>query len=392
MPDGNDARTVKVIEGLGHISAEAWDACAGTANPFQTHAFLSALEESGSATGDTGWLPRHLVVEDETGSVVAVTPLYVKNHSYGEYVFDWGWADAYERAGGRYYPKLQCAVPFTPVPGSRLMVRPDLPDGTRTQLKKTLLAGIAAVAEQLKLSSAHVTFCDEDEWALGPEQGFLQRIGQQFHWENDGYGSFDDFLGALSSRKRKAIRKERRVVAESGLDIRVLSGTEIEARHWDAFYRFYLSTTDKKWGSNYLHPEFFHLLGERLGERVALVMAFRDDRPIAGALNLIGDDCLYGRNWGAVEEHEFLHFECCYYQAIEFAIRRGLKRVEAGAQGPHKVQRGYLPARTYSLHWIRDPGLEAAVADFVRREQRGVDREMTAIAREHSPYRSTDDA
>lgn len=390
MPDGNDARTVKVIEGLDGIAADAWDACAGSQNPFLSHAFLSALEDSGSATGETGWLPRHLIVEDENGRVVACTPLYVKNHSYGEYVFDWGWADAYERAGGRYYPKLQGAVPFTPVPGPRLLVRSDIAGTERTRLKKTLLAGIAAVAEQLKLSSAHITFCEEEEWQLGPEQGFLQRIGQQFHWENQGYRTFDDFLANLNSRKRKAIRKERRIVAETDLDIRALSGKDIEERHWDAFYRFYLSTTDKKWGSSYLHREFFQMLGERLGDKVVLVMAFRGERPVAGALNLRGTDCLYGRNWGATEETEFLHFECCYYRAIEYAIEHGLQRVEAGAQGPHKVQRGYLPVTTYSLHWIRDPALENAVADFVRRERIGVEREMHAIQAEYSPYRSTE--
>ena len=390
MPDGSDAWTLKIIDGLGAVGAAEWDACAGGGNPFLSHAFLSALEDSGSVTGETGWLPRHLVIENGDGTLAACAPLYVKNHSYGEYVFDWGWADAYERAGGQYYPKLQCAVPFTPVPGQRLLVRQETAASERSGLKRMLLSGIAAVAEQMKLSSAHITFCDEDELPAGGELGFIQRFGQQFHWHNHGYADFDDFLAALQSRKRKAIRRERRAVAESGLDIRIFTGAEIESGHWDAFYGFYRSTTDRKWGESYLRRKFFHLLGQRLGDRVVLVLAMRGGTPVAGALNLLGDDCLYGRNWGALEHHPFLHFEACYYQAIDYAIAHGLARVEAGAQGPHKVQRGYLPAPTYSLHWVRDPGLEHAVADFVERERIQIEREIKAIVSIHSPYRSTE--
>jgi uncharacterized protein len=367
--------TGRVVTRLAEVDATEWDACAGSANPFVSHAFLEALEASGSATARTGWLPQHVLIED-TGRLVAAAPLYLKGHSYGEYVFDWGWADAYQRAGGRYYPKLQCAVPFTPVTGPRLMVRADAPAGARDALVEALLE----VARQ------HVTFPREDEWQCLGAAGFLQRTGQQYHWHNQGYRDFDDFLDALASRKRKQIKRERRDAQTSGLDIRVLTGKEIEPRHWDSFFRFYISTSDRKWGDPYLTREFFDLLGERLADRVALVVAEKDKTPVAGALNLVGEDTLYGRNWGCIGDFPFLHFECCYYQAIEFAIARKLTRVEAGAQGPHKIQRGYLPTRTFSAHWIADPGLARAVADFVRRETRSLERERAALA-EHSPYR-----
>ena len=390
MPDGDDSRTIKVLGGIDEISATEWDACAGGENPFVCHAFLSALEESGSVGIQTGWVPRHLVVESVDGRVDACAPLYVKSHSYGEYVFDWGWADAYERAGGRYYPKLQCAVPFTPVPGPRLLVRDDIPAAAAQDLRHILAAGMVRLADQLDVSSVHITFCEEDTWDTVGHGTYLKRLGQQFHWHNRGYADFDDFLGALASRKRKSIRKERRKVEELGLDIRTLTGAAIEPAHWDAFYEFYLSTTDKKWGQSYLRRRFFSLIGERMANKIALVMAFDGARPVAGALNLIGSNCLFGRNWGSLETHKFLHFECCYYRAIDFAIERGLARVEAGAQGPHKVQRGYLPTPTYSLHYLRDPGFQDAVENFLGRERIAVEHEMHELEEEFSPYRRTD--
>ncbi|MDP4796165.1 MAG: GNAT family N-acetyltransferase [Rhodospirillales bacterium] len=391
MPDGNDQRILKTLSSMSDISADAWDACAGTDNPFVCHAFLSALEDSVSASEESGWIPRHLIVEAPDGRIEACAPLYLKTHSYGEYIFDWGWADAYERAGGHYYPKMQCAVPFTPVPGPRLMVNASANPAQRLELQKILLSGLIRVADQLKVSSVHITFCEENLWETGKDAGFMQRLGQQFHWHNQGYKDFDDFLSALASRKRKSIRKERQKVAELGLDIRTLSGSDLKERHWDAFFEFYLSTTDKKWGQSYLHREFFSLLGERMADRVVMIMAFDGEQPVAGALNLKGSNCLYGRNWGSLQSHKFLHFECCYYQAIDYAIEHGLQRVEAGAQGPHKVQRGYLPSPIYSLHYLRDPGFENAVEDFLTRERRQVEREMTEIVREFSPYRQAEE-
>lgn len=390
MPDGSDERIIKVLGEISEISAADWDVCAGSGNPFVSHAFLSALEDSGSASDETGWIPRHIVIETPDGRIEACAPLYIKTHSYGEYVFDWGWADAYERAGGRYYPKMQCAAPFSPVPGPRLLVgERSAPD--TIELKRLLLAGLTRVADQLKVSSVHITFCEEETWNIGADVGYLQRIGQQFHWHNQGYRDFEDFLGQLTSRKRKSIRKERREVAETGLDIRVLEGSDIKEHHWDRFYEFYLATTDKKWGQSYLRRAFFSLLGERLADHIVMIAAFDGDRHVAGALNIKGADCLYGRNWGSLETHKFLHFECCYYQAIDYAIANGLARVEAGAQGPHKIQRGYLPVKTYSLHYLRDPGFADAVEDFLRRERRQVAYEIDAITAEHSPYRQSSD-
>ena len=390
MPDGDDTASVqpvvKVLGGIGEVAAEVWDACAGSTNPFLSHAFLSALEDSGSVTAKSGWLPRHLVAEDAPGSVLGAMPLYLKGHSYGEYVFDWAWADAYERAGGRYFPKLLSAVPFTPVPGPRMLIRPGA-DGPAVE--EVLAGGIAGLVERLGVSSAHVNFLPRAQWERLGGFGFLQRTGVQYHWSNRGYADFEGFLAALSSRKRKAIRKERREVAESGLTIRRLSGDAIEHRHWDAFFHFYTDTSDRKWGSPYLNRRFFALLGERLAERILLVVVERDGTPVAGALNLIGDDTLYGRNWGCVEEYRFLHFEACYYQAIEFAIERGLATVEAGAQGPHKLQRGYLPVETYSAHLIADPRLSDAVGDFLVRERRQVRQEIQRLDAE-SPFRQGD--
>jgi predicted N-acyltransferase len=383
MPDGREPVTVRVLSRIDEVGAAEWDACAGDDNPFVCHAFLDALEQSGSAVAETGWLPRHLVVGEPEGPLLACAPLYLKSHSYGEYVFDHAWADAYERAGGAYYPKLQCAVPFTPVTGPRLLVHPD---ADRSALTGALIAGFLEVARQSGVSSLHVTFPRESEWQAFAGAGFLLRQGMQYHWENRGYESFEDFLGALVSRKRKAIRKERREVAASGVTLRTLSGDDIKPAHWDAFFRFYRATADKRWGYPYLTRAFFDHLGARLAHRVVLVMAMCDGKPVAGALNLAGSDTLYGRNWGAVAAFKHLHFEACYYQAIEHAIARGLKRVEAGAQGQHKIQRGYLPCPTYSAHWIRDPGLARAIGSFLERERRHVAHEMALLA-EESPFR-----
>jgi uncharacterized protein len=385
MPDG-DAYTIRVIDRIAAIPASAWDACAGSDNPFLSHAFLDALEESGSATAETGWLPQHLALEDAGGQILGVAPLYLKGHSYGEYVFDHGWADAYERAGGRYYPKLQCAVPFTPVTGPRLLVHPALGKEGGEAVADALISGMLELARRHKVSSLHVTFPTRGEWERFGEAGFLQRMGQQFHWENQGYSSFDDFLAALSSRKRKTIRKEREAALAGGIAIHTLTGAAIEKRHWDAFFRFYIATSDRKWGSPYLTREFFDLIGARMADRIVLMMAEKNGRPIAGALNLRGGDTLYGRNWGCAGDFPFLHFEACYYRAIDFAIAHGLRRVEAGAQGQHKIQRGYLPSPTHSVHWIRDPGFKRAVADFLARERRAVSHEMDELA-ELSPFR-----
>lgn len=386
MPDGSKPAAIKVFTDIREVQAADWDACAGPDNPFLCHAFLSALEESGSATAKTGWLPQHVVVEDAAGTVIGCAPAYLKSHSFGEYVFDHGWADAYEREGGRYYPKIQVAVPFTPVPGPRLLVRPGC---DRDQVTEILIRALEQLAVERGVSSVHVTFPTRSDCERLCDAGWLQRIGQQYHWENRGYQSFDAFLADLSSRKRKAIRKERREVQESGIRLKVLTGSEIEPRHWDAFFRFYRNTSDRKWGHPYLTRRFFDLLGERLADRIALVIAERDGHPVAGALNLIGTDTLYGRNWGADEEVRYLHFEACYYQAIEFAIARGLRRVEAGAQGQHKIQRGYLPVLTYSAHLIRDPALERAVREFLEHETRMVEWEIAALA-EESPFRKAD--
>ena len=383
MPDGGGPDRVRIVESLAEVPAAAWDACAGSDNPFLSHAFLEALEASGSATAKTGWLPQHVLVEDADGHLLAAAPLYLKSHSQGEYVFDHGWAQAYERAGGSYYPKLQAAVPFTPVTGPRLLVRPDAPPDTMA----TLIAALIEVARAHKVSSLHVTFPTRGEWEQLGAAGFLQRSGQQYHWENRGYASFEDFLAALNSRKRKQIRRERRDALTKGLEIETLTGSALEPRHWDAFYRFYRATTDHRWGGAYLTRGFFDLLHQRLADRVVLVMAREGKRYVAGALNLLGSDTLFGRNWGTIGDYPFLHFEVCYYRAIDFAIERGLARVEAGAQGTHKIQRGYLPTPTYSAHWVRDRGFARAVEDFLKRERAAVAAEMEELTQELSPFR-----
>lgn len=378
---------VRVHTAIADIGPTAWDALAGDVayggDPFISYDFLQALEESGCVGPQTGWTPCHLSVEDEAGAVAGVMPLYLKAHSQGEYVFDHSWADAYERAGGRYYPKLQCAVPFSPVSGQRLIVRPgDL----ALEAEQALLGGALTLCGRMKASSLHVTFLSEGEWTRLGEAGLLQRQDTQYHWENAGYQSFEDFLAALSANRRKTIRRERRE-AQAGLEIKALSGAELTEAHWDAFFAFYMDTGSRKWGRPYLNRAFFSLLHERLADKVLLVMAFKDGRPIAGALNLMGSHTLYGRNWGTLEQIPFLHFELCYYQAIEQAILRGLKRVEAGAQGEHKIARGYLPSKVYSAHYIADPALREPVARYLARERPAVEQEMGHLAAEYSPFR-----
>ncbi|MDR3538557.1 MAG: GNAT family N-acetyltransferase [Acetobacteraceae bacterium] len=385
MPDGSATLTLTLHAAIAEIDADAWDACAGHDNPFVSHAFLSALEDSGSANARTGWLPQHAALRAEDGHLVAVAPMYAKSHSYGEYVFDHGWANALDRAGGSYYPKLQVAAPFSPVPGPRLLRRPD----ARVPIS-VVSDALQQACRSHDLSSVHVTFCTEEEWQGLGEAGWLQRIGMQFHWENRGYSSFDDFLADLSSRKRKVLRRERRDANAAGLTFHALSGADITEAHWDAFYRFYQSTVDRKWGSAYLTRRFFSLLGERLGPRVVLMYAENSGKPVAGALNLVGTEALYGRNWGCRGDWPFLHFELCYYRAIDWAVVHGLRRVEAGAQGRHKIQRGYMPHPTYSAHWIAHSGLRRAVANFLQEERPAIQAEMAELATE-SPFRKDGD-
>lgn len=392
----SDTETVaiRVVTSIGDIKAEDWDACAagedhadGTppVNPFVSHAFLNALETSGSAVADAGWHPHHLVVEGEDGRPSACIAAYLKTHSQGEFVFDHGWADAFERAGGRYYPKLQVSVPFTPATGPRLLIRKG---ADRARQRDLLIAGMTAVAQRTNLSSVHLTFLPEREWRELGDAGFLQRTDQQFHWMNEGYDSFDAFLEALASRKRKQVKKERREALANGIEIEWLTGEDITESHWDTFFEFYMDTGARKWGRPYLTRSFFSHASEAMGERILLILAKRDGRYVAGALNFIGKDTLYGRHWGCIEDHPYLHFECCYYQAIEYAIQHGLKRVEAGAQGAHKIARGYLPVTTYSAHFITHPGLRRAVEDYLMRERRHVAMEGELLS-QHSPFKCT---
>ena len=377
--------TLQVHDGIAVIDRDAWDACAApTGDPFVSYDFLHACEASGSAVPSQGWAARHLSLHDEDGAVIGVMPLYLKGHSQGEYVFDHSWADAYQRAGGRYYPKLLGAVPFTPATGPRFLNAPGTDEAT---VRKALLQGALTLVERLGVSSLHVNFPTEPEWRAMTEAGLLPRRDIQFIWRNEGYQTFDDFLAALSSNRRKTIRRERRE-AQAGLDIRVLTGADITEAHWDAFFDFYMDTGDRKWGRPYLTRDFFARVGATMADRIALVMAFRNETPIAGALNFIGRDALYGRQWGALEEVPFLHFELCYYQAIDFAIARGLSRVEAGAQGEHKIARGYLPSPVYSAHWIADPALRDPVARYLDNERPAVEAEMAAMTADLSPYRA----
>ncbi len=377
MDDARAPLTVSVLPAIDGISAAEWDSCAGGGDPFVSHAFLSALEASGSVGPGTGWHPAHLLARHD-GQVAGVAPAYLKTHSQGEYIFDHGWADAYMRAGGQYYPKLQCAVPFSPVTGARLLARDP-------GVQAALLQGAEAFCVQSGLSGTHVTFCTEAEAELGERGGWMRRTSQQYHWFNRGYGSYDDFLAALSSRKRKAIRKERARAQEFGGKIRALSGDDIRPEHWDAVWAFYQDTGSRKWGRPYLTRAFFDHLHD-MREQVLLILAEHDGVPVAGALNLIGRDALYGRYWGCIEDHAFLHFELCYHRAIDWAIAHGLSRVEAGAQGEHKLARGYEPVATHSLHWIADPGFRRAVDRYLSQERDAMGQELAALA-EFTPFR-----
>src|SRR6202161_4480544 len=398
--DGAELR-VHAVGSIAQVPAAEWDACANPAlhaanataaqridqenvyNPFISHDFLLALEESGSVGGRSGWQPQHLIVKTADGAPLATAPCYVKSHSRGEYVFDRGWAEAYERAGGDYYPKLQVAVPFTPATGRRLLVRP----GPHAEIAlQGLAAGLIELCRIDDASGVHVTFATEPEWTFLGEQGFLQRTDQQFHWENAGYQNFDEFLAALSARKRKTIRRERRDALANDVSVHWLTGPDLTEAAWDAFFEFYMETGSRKWGRPYLTREFYSCVGEKMRDRILLVMAKRSGRWIAGAINFIGSHTLFGRHWGAIEHHPFLHFELCYYQAIDFAIARKIARVEAGAQGEHKIARGYMPTTTYSAHYIENPSLRRAIADYLVRERAYIAAaraEMAAMA----PYR-----
>jgi uncharacterized protein len=378
--------TGRVVTSLKQVAAADWDACAYAGdpmdNPLVSHAFLSALEDSGCVGGRTGWMPAHVVVERD-GRVIGCAPSYLKTHSQGEYVFDHGWADAYERAGGRYYPKVQVAVPFTPVTGPRLLARDPV---DATEVREALVAALRGLRREAGASSIHVTFTEQAEQEAMAAAGFLPRVDRQFHWENRGYADFDAFLATLASRKRKAIKRERRDALANGISIDLVTGADLTETHWDSFFRFYMDTGARKWGRPYLTRQFFSLIGERLPDRTLLVMARREGKHIAGAINFIGNHALYGRNWGAIEEHPFLHFEVCYYRAIDFAIARGLDRVEAGAQGEHKLARGYMPAVTCSAHDIPDAGFRRAVERYLEGERAHVAAMGEALAAE-GPYR-----
>ena len=383
--------SIRVAAGIGAFTCDEWNGLGGTTrgdtengyNPLVSYAFLSALEDSGCAVRRTGWQGHHLRLETAQSRLLGAVPCYLKSHSQGEYVFDHGWSDAFERAGGRYYPKLQCAVPFTPVTGPRLLVGKGEDSST---VKAGLAAGLRAVTEKLGVSSAHVTFAPQDDVEALEGAGFLHRTDQQFHFFNEGFSTYDDFLATLASRKRKAMKKERREALADGISIDWLTGKDLTEKAWDDFFAFYIDTGSRKWGRPYLTREFFSLIGERMAEDILLVMAKRGGRYIAGAINFIGSDALYGRNWGCIEDHPFLHFEVCYHQAIDFAIERKLKVVEAGAQGEHKLARGYRPVTMHSAHYLAHPGLRNAVADYLKRERREVER-MSEYLEEHTPFR-----
>ena len=381
-----DSFNLDLAPSIAKIPATDWDRIAGSANPFVSHAFLRALEDGGATGGDSGWDPMHLLLRDGDGRLAAAMPHYLKHHSYGEYIFDHSWANAFMRAGGEYYPKMLSAVPFTPATGPRFLVG-DVDAARAGHLRAALANGMTQYLERFGLSSAHINFLPEHDISALSDAGWMVRSSIQFHWQNDGYADFDAFLAALSSRKRKNIRKERRMVADAGVRLLRLTGDDITATHIDHFYRFYMSTIDRKWGGAYLTEEVFHQLHASMADRMLLVMAEYGGRIIGGALNFIGEDTLFGRNWGADLDIPCLHFEACYYQAIEFAIERGLKTVEAGAQGFHKVQRGYLPVTTHSAHWIAHDGFRAAVARFLDAERRGIDEEINAIEMQATPFR-----
>ena len=381
--------TARIAGPASNIGVVAWNSCAipkhaTDPHPFLRYEFFDALEQSGSASVSTGWRPCHLVVEQD-GEIRGLMPLYLKSHSQGEYVFDWGWADAFKRAGGAYYPKLQASVPFTPVTGRRLLVS-RTGEANADKTRRMLLSAGASAVSQLNASSLHITFLTESEWQFAAAHGFLRRTDQQFHWYNRGYSSFEDFLAELSSQKRKNLRKERAAVVAEGVGFEWLSGGDITEAHWDAFFAFYMDTGGRKWGRPYLTREFFSRVGESMGEQIVLILAKRAGHYVAGALNFFGEGILFGRNWGASEFIPFLHFETCYYQAIEYAIAHGVQRVEAGAQGEHKLLRGYLPVPTYSAHYIAHAGLRRAVAEYLTAE-RAAAAETIELLAEHAPYR-----
>jgi len=386
----SDEYSIRVEKSFKDIDPESWNMLSGTSkntrkefyNPFISHAFLSSLEESGSATSKTGWRGHHLLLENGDGRLTGAIPAYLKSHSQGEYVFDHGWADALERAGGNYYPKLQCAVPFTPATGPRLLTN-GIDDAA---FRQVLASGLRQVTEKIGVSSSHVTFATDDDMEALADEGFLARADQQFHFINNGYRDHADFLDALSSRKRKGLKKERRAALENGIEIDWLTGRDLTEDIWDQFYRFYMDTGSRKWGRPYLTRAFYSLIGERMADDILLVMARREGRYIAGAINFIGGEAIYGRHWGCIEDHPFLHFEVCYHQAIDFALSRGLKRVEAGAQGEHKLARGYTPVTTHSAHFITHPGLRRAIADYLERERDEVEQ-IGDYLDEHSPFR-----
>jgi uncharacterized protein len=390
--------TLRIAKAIGDVAGGEWDACANPDpdttstsfnaseyeyNPFISHDFLSSLELSDSVRPRTGWEPMHLLTEDKNGRLLGAVPCYAKSHSQGEYVFDHGWAEAFERAGGQYYPKLQVSVPFTPATGRRLLVRP----GPQAEAVRGALAdALIDVCKRADTSSAHVTFLTEPEWQLLGARGFLKRTHQQFHWDNAGYGTFDDFLAALSSRKRKTIRRERADALAEGITVHWLTGADLTERVWDDFFAFYMETGSRKWGRPYLTREFYSIVADKMRDRILLIMAKRNGRWIAGAINFIGSHALYGRHWGCVEDHPFLHFEVCYYQAIQYAIAHKLSRVEAGAQGEHKISRGYLPNTTYSAHYIVNPSLRRAIDDFLKHERAYVAAAGAELA-EAGPFR-----
>lgn len=383
-----DEVTIRVVRSFKEIASAEWGELTGASrsapgyNPFTSFAFLSSVEESGSATAETGWMGHHLLLEEE-GRLIGAIPCYLKSHSQGEYVFDHGWADAFHRAGGSYYPKLQASIPFTPATGPRLLVRQGEDVG---RVQSLLAQGLEQVCRELGTSSAHVTFLPQGELPALTEAGFLQRTDQQFHFINRGYADHEAFLAELSSSKRKNLRKERRIALENGISIDWLTGSDLTEEIWDQFFRFYIDTGSRKWGRPYLTRQFYSLVGERMPDDILLVMAKRDGRYVAGAINFIGSDALYGRHWGCAEDHPFLHFEVCYHQAIDFALHRGLARVEAGAQGEHKLARGYEPVTTHSAHFIAHPGLRRAVADYLEHEQREV-AQIGEYLGEHTPFR-----
>jgi predicted N-acyltransferase len=374
--------SLRVLERAQDIAADIWDHCANPEhviyNPFLSHAFFVAVEESGSACTETGWTPHHLCLEDENANIVGILPLYLKSHSQGEYIFDHNWADAFYRAGGNYFPKLLSAVPFSPVTGRRFLTSAAQPEIAKQQMR-WLAQGANQLLEKYSLSSLHINFLPEDQWRDLGADGFLQRMDQQFHWHNDGFETFGEFLDTLSSRKRKNLRKEREKALDNGIEIEWATGDNLQAHHWDGFYEFYLDTGNRKWGTPYLTRDFFRHLHDSLADHTLLILAKRDGRYIAGALNLIGGDTLYGRNWGCLEDHPCLHFEVCYYQAIDFAIAHGLKHVEAGAQGAHKIARGYVPQPTYSAHQILHPGLREAIKTYLESERQYVENDIEIL-------------